>query len=381
MEKYLIHIVQSAFCLAMLYLPFRCWLRTETFFRVNRYVLLGITVLSFILPFLCVPRFIQATSVGLPEIIIVGQTKNLTEAHFAIHWSAIATCVYLSGSIFMLIWRIKDWIRLKQFISQGYLWIHEENNVHIYCHAYPVASFSWMKQIVISEKDYQENGHAILQHEYGHIQCHHSWDMVWLSFLQTIQWFNPMVWMLTHDMNAIHEYEADNWMIKQGEDQKAYQMLLIEKACGKHCESRFVRHFNRGMVKKRIEMMTKEKSRILVLWKYIYLLPVSVALVWMFSPLTEINRQELSELPFETYRFIAQQANYPISAIKKGIQGNVVIQMSLNGQGELNSLKVVKSTDASLEEEALRIIQRMPKWKTGNEGSTQYTIPIHFRLQ
>ena len=101
----------------------------------------------------------------------------------------------------------------------------------------------------------------------------------------------------------------------------------------------------------------------------------------MFSPLTEINRQELSELPFETYRFIAQQANYPISAIKKGIQGNVVIQMSLNGQGELNSLKVVKSTDASLEEEALRIIQRMPKWKTGNEGSTQYTIPIHFRLQ
>lgn len=381
METYFIHIVQSALCLAVLYLPFRYWLRKETFFRINRYVLLGITVVSFILPFLCIPRIVQDASIGLPEIIIAGQSEYISEAHPAISRKTIATWLYLSGSICLLIWKIKEWIRLKQFIHKGYLWKHEGNDIHIYCHAYPVASFSWMKQVIISEKDYQENGNTILQHEYGHIQCHHSWDMIWLSFVQIVQWFNPMTWMLTHDMNAIHEYEVDRWMIRQGEDQKAYQMLLIEKACGRHRKYRLVHHFNHNMVKKRIEMMTKEKSRRQALWKYIYLLPACILLIWIFSPIIKTGQQKLSELPIETCRFIGQQAKYPTLAIQKGIQGNVVLQMTLSEQGELNSLKVVNSTDPSLEEEALRIIQRMPKWENGHEGNTQYTIPIHFILQ
>ena len=380
MEAYLIYIAQNSLCLIVLYLPFRLWLREETCFHANRYVLLGITALSFILPLLKFPWLIQETIIRFPEITIVGQQVSTFESHSSISWTIIAMYLYLSGSICLLIRRICEWISIKRFIPRGCIWTTEDNGTQIYCHADPVTSFSWMNQIVISVEDYQRNGHAILLHEKGHIQCRHTWDMIWISCVQVVQWFNPFVWLLSKDLQAIHEYEADRWTIDQGEDRMTYQLLLIERG-SKQPSFPLTNHFRSGMTKKRIQMMNLHPSSSRTRMRYIYLFPIAMVVLWLLSPKAEISKEEYSDLPLETFRYIAQHCKYPTSAIQKGIQGEVVLQMSLDGEGDLQTLKVVKSIDPLLETEALQIIQKMPKWKTGKEGITQYIIPITFNLQ
>ena len=56
MENWITYIVECALCLALLYLPFWGLLKKETFFQYNRFVLLAITVLSFILPWISIPE-------------------------------------------------------------------------------------------------------------------------------------------------------------------------------------------------------------------------------------------------------------------------------------------------------------------------------------
>lgn len=380
MEAYLIYIAQNSLCLIVLYLPFRLWLREETCFHANRYVLLGITALSFILPLLKFPWLIQETIIRFPEITIVGQQVSTFESHSSISWTIIAMYLYLSGSICLLIRRICEWISIKRFIPRGCIWTTEDNGTQIYCHAHPVTSFSWMNQIVISEEDYQRNGHAILLHEKGHIQCRHTWDMIWISCIQIVQWFNPFVWLLSKDLQDIHEYEADRWTIDQGEDRMTYQMLLIERG-NKQPPFPFANHFRSSMIRKRILMMNQDPQSSSIRMKYIYLFPIVIAMVWMLSPKSEISKEEYSDLPPEVFQYIARHSKYPTSAIQKGIQGEVVLQMSLDGKGELKALEVVKSIDPLLDTEALRVVKNIPKWKTGKEGITQYIIPITFNLQ
>ena len=380
MEAYLVYMAQTSLCLAVLYLPFRLWLRKEACFHANRYVLLGMTLLSFILPLLRFPWMIQETILRFPEITIVGKQVNTIESHSSISWTIIAMCLYLSGSICLLIRRICEWISIKRFMSRGCIWTTEENGIQIYCHAHPVTSFSWMNQIVISEEDYQRNGHAILLHEKGHIQCRHTWDMIWISCIQIVQWFNPFVWLLSKDLQDIHEYEADRCTIDQGENRMTYQMLLIERG-NKQPPFPLTNHFRSSMIRKRILMMNQDPQSSRIRMKYICLFPIAIVIVWMLSPKSEISKEEYSDLPSEVFQYLGRHCKYPTSAIHKGIQGEVVLQMSLDGEGDLKTLKIVKSIDPLLETEALQIIQKMPKWKTGKEGITQYIIPITFNLQ
>lgn len=98
---------------------------------------------------------------------------------------------------------------------------------------------------------YQRNGEEILRHEHAHIVCGHSWDVLWLSMVEVIQWFNPLIWMLSKDMDAIHEYEADCMVLQHGSDPTNYQLSLIETVTKGHGYS-FSNHFTNSQVKQRI---------------------------------------------------------------------------------------------------------------------------------
>ena len=86
-----------------------------------------------------------------------------------------------------------------------------------------------MKYIVISQADLKENGHDILLHEQAHIRNHHSWDLLLVEVCSWLQWFNPAIWLLKQELQNIHEYEADEEVLRQGIDARQYQMLLIKK--------------------------------------------------------------------------------------------------------------------------------------------------------
>ncbi|MDR2917770.1 MAG: TonB family protein [Tannerella sp.] len=87
----------------------------------------------------------------------------------------------------------------------------------------------------------------------------------------------------------------------------------------------------------------------------------------------------------ELMSFIAKSIKYPVVAQENGIQGRVTCAFVVNKDGTIVDAEVVRGIDASLDKEALRVINSMPKWKPGEQRGkpvrVKYTVPINFRLQ
>ncbi|MGM9743188.1 MAG: TonB family protein [Candidatus Cryptobacteroides sp.] len=136
-----------------------------------------------------------------------------------------------------------------------------------------MSPFSWMKYIVIPAKDMTGNHSAIISHELAHIRCGHSMELLLVDLASAFQWFNPAVWMLRSDLQELHEYEADDAVLRTGADIKEYQYLLIRKAVGRSGYS-IANSFNHSILKNRITMMSKSKSPLLRGFRSLYLLPI-----------------------------------------------------------------------------------------------------------
>ena len=84
-------------------------------------------------------------------------------------------------------------------------------------------------------------------------------------------------------------------------------------------------------------------------------------------------------------RYLAQNLQYPILAQEQGIQGRVVCQFIVEKDGSVGDVTVIRGVYESLDNEAIRVVEAMPKWIPGvQEGEivrVRYTLPIRFQLQ
>ena len=298
MSAVLLYSIKSAIVLTMLYLPYMLMLRRESFFRFNRMVLLSILLLSLVLPLCNIPWMsldhqpvvqaaqLQMLELGipvhvLPEVqVIASPLRGGREGSFSLFH--LFTFIYIIGMVTLLVARLWQIARLQFGLKQGVLWHNDEQGVRIYCHSGDVAPFSWMRNIVINEKDYDEAGREIVLHEMGHIQRRHSWDVVLLTLVQMLQWWNPLCYVLGISLRDVHEYEADNFVLEQGVSAQGYQLLLIRKAVGSGSYA-FANSFNHSLTKKRITMMKKSKSNPWMKSKALYVIPVAALALSAFA--------------------------------------------------------------------------------------------------
>ena len=297
-----VYILKSSFCLAVFYLFYRLLLSRETFHRFNRIALLGILLLSCLLPFVEVsvrrPVEMYQTMMTWEQWLLLTDLAG-TETHAVqvqenvVTWIQGLLLVYLFGILFFMLRNIYSlfglWVLLKSgrrekvsdyvvTVVKAVLIVHERD----------ISPFSWMRYIVISQKDLHENGREILTHELAHIRNRHSWDLFAADICIFFQWFNPAAWLLKQELQNIHEYEADETVINEGVDARQYQLLLIKKAVGTRLYS-MANSFNHSKLKKRITMMLKEKSNPWARLKYLYVLPLAAIAVTAFA------RPEISE--------------------------------------------------------------------------------------
>jgi periplasmic protein TonB len=84
-------------------------------------------------------------------------------------------------------------------------------------------------------------------------------------------------------------------------------------------------------------------------------------------------------------RFIANSIKYPQIAQENGIQGRVYVQFVVDRDGTITNASIARGVDASLDREALRVVNSLPKWKPGMQRGkpvkVSYTVPINFVLQ
>ena len=433
MGIFFVYILKSAICLALFYLFYRLLLSRETFHRFNRVALLGLLVLSCVVPLIEVGseavNVVNRQFFSWEEMLMMAELNSGVAAEVVetYSWREVLLLVYLVGIAFFLVRNLWSLGRMYGLID-GCKKRKLDDGVLLFIHQKTITPFSWMKCIVVSEKDYVESGETILTHERAHIANHHSWDLLLADLCVFFQWFNPAAWLLKQELQNIHEYEADEWVINQGIDAKTYQLLLIKKAVGTRLYS-MANNLNHSNLKKRITMMIKKKSNPWACMKYLYILPLATIAVAAFArpeisnefdeissakvsdlasfvkadgeksletpPVTSLAPQdsvfqaveEMPEFPGgmkAMMQFIFSNVKYPAISQENGTQGRVITQFTVGKDGSITDAKVLRSVDPYLDKEALRVISAMPKWKPGKQGgkvvATRFTMPIDFRL-
>lgn len=87
----------------------------------------------------------------------------------------------------------------------------------------------------------------------------------------------------------------------------------------------------------------------------------------------------------EFSKWVAQNLKYPEIAKENGVQGRVMLQFTVNPNGTISDVKVLRGVDASLDKEAVRVVSSSPKWTPGKQRDravkVTYTFPVIFQLR
>lgn len=261
MGEFFIYSIKVSLCLAAFYLLYKLLLSRDTFHTFNRVTLLSFILLSLVLPWVHVPvdtpTMVYDGRVQVEQLLITGVVDK-GPSPSGLTAIQVLFLVYVAGAAFFLVRETASLIGLYRFIS-GKEYVRTDDGVRIIIVDREVSPFSWFHNIVISRSDYESGRREILIHEKQHINRHHSLDIVLCNVLLIFQWFNPAMWLLFRELRNIHEYEADEAVLRSGADAYAYQLLLIRKAVGDQF-FRMANNLNHNSLKKRITMMVTKRS-------------------------------------------------------------------------------------------------------------------------
>ena len=188
---FLYYDIRVAALIAVFYMFYRLLLSRDSLHQLNRAVLLGTAVASFVLP-LCVITIhhteVLPTAPAVNTSVAIG--GSAAEVSATPWWHTALVAVYWAGvmlTIFHIIFSISKVCILIRRCERH----RQADGTVIAVADGEVSPFSWMHYIVVPRSDYAHPDSAILTHEREHIRRHHSWDVLLVDILTSFQWFNP----------------------------------------------------------------------------------------------------------------------------------------------------------------------------------------------
>lgn len=289
MTIFLLYLLKVSVCTSVFYLAYNVALSKETFFKMNRIVLLLAVLASVVLPIwtLTISKEIIISQDLRQDIFVGGFSGDQLSASIdnAIDWRdfmpVIALIVFLTGATFISIKNLYGVFQISRIIKYSIKETQSDVNIHISKN--DVIPFSWFRNIIISEEDYNSNREIIIEHERAHIQLNHNYDLLFINAVAIFQWFNPLFWLLRKELITIHEYQADNHVLQNGIDARKYQYLLISKGTVQSFSIPVVNHLCSGNFQKRIKMMLKKRSNPNKAIKVLLLIPLLAIAIAAFA--------------------------------------------------------------------------------------------------
>jgi TonB family protein len=475
------YILESlAFQLVFL-LAYDLFLKKETFFQWNRAYLLGTFALSIILPWVKVEALttpmldgLQTTTVFLTQLngVVLGPGAEETSILQQISWPYLVLGL---GSLLATIWFAYKLVQIKRLHHKGAVEHYREFTKVTMPQS--TSAFSFFRNIFMGEEIQKDKKDNILAHELVHVKQWHSLDLLFFELARIVFWFNPLVYIYQNRVAELHEFIADERAVKH--NKADHFEMLLSQAFHTQKISFVNQFFNRSLIKKRIVMLQKKKSKAVWQLKYVLLLPLVLGMLVYTSceseksntvsdserqlsleerlqmlnneiegkdSLTESERNQIAkmaqtmidqtnksasevngwtvkaginppasverdstdavafavidEVPIfpgcenavdkkqcfneKIVEHIKKHFRYPEAAEKQGIQGRVSILFTIDTNGEISSIKK-RGPSEILENEAVRIIERLPKMQPGkHKGETvnvPFAIPITFKLK
>lgn len=434
MNEFGIFLYESGISLSVLYIFYWLLLRKETYFSLNRIILVSTLLLALVIPFIRITitghaeqgsivyifnRFIMDPLVVSPETVQTDKIQSISLIQ-------IIYFIYFAGVIFFflkfLVQFFQIFILVKKYGTRklfGYKIVPIDNDL---------SPFSFFNFIFIDPGKIEENElKNVLYHEGEHARKFHTVDIILLEIICIIQWFNPFIWFYKLALREIHEYEVDLRVIKNGENKLNYQKLILQQAFGNQFFQVVHHLLTNSLIKKRITMMTKTGSKKRTIIKSLFILPIAAMLVMIFSFTRETEPNDLTgnftekglnntqliitqdqdtaiseeiffiveEMPkfphdslesFVAFReYVMKHLEYPEIAAEKGIEGTVYVEFVVNKKGDVTNVKIKRGADPLLDAEAIRVIKSSTQWKPGKQRgqlvNVAFVFPIMFVTQ
>ena len=413
-------IVFSTLSSGLLYGLYCLTLRRDRWLQLSLWYLLLALGFSIIFPFFSLPERIASAS---RSVIPTGDylvTLNEVEisAITAPHTLGVMVDIYLVGFalctaylLFQMVLQTVKVLRLRRRhpvyrtsdgfdIPRGSSLILLDDDT---------APYSFFNQIVVGTCGLTDDElRCILAHESLHVRQLHSLDILFARLMCCLAWFNPFAWLIMRELRAVQEFQADAASIGTC-GREDYLYLLYRQVTGTGY-GHITNNFQSINIKKRIVMMNKQKTRFGA-WKLLAVLPVVALLMTVGCKQTTptetpenepaaVAEQQLSDSMYDfelldtepefeggvegLYKYLAENIHYPEQAKAEGIQGRVFVTFVIEADGSVGDAKVMRGIGGGCDEEALRVVEAMPKWKPGTVGGksvrVQYNLPVSYKL-
>ncbi|MEP7252877.1 MAG: M56 family metallopeptidase [Ginsengibacter sp.] len=298
------YILYASLILTACLIFYKLLLQQETFFRLNRFVLLACMMLAFVLPVLHVPQQMSfrkapaelkitqtesnssqfnipdpSSTLTRPRTTSVADTQSYINMQQVIHW--LIYLYWFGVAIFALNFLMQAIVLLYKAYSRPVIIDGKFRIVEI---AGDKAPCSFGNNIFINPEKYDwDTYNQVLLHEKIHIDQKHTLDLLLAEIVLIFQWFNPFAWMWRKELENNLEFFTDNKLLEQEKVEKqSYQVNLL-KVAAPHYPLSLTTNYNQSTLKKRLLMMNSKKSNVHTIWKYFFLLPLMVLFVCLFN--------------------------------------------------------------------------------------------------
>ncbi|WP_396597508.1 M56 family metallopeptidase [Dokdonia sp. R86516] len=342
-------------------------LRKETFFVYNRIYLLLTPVIALLLPFVKIASLqtvvpVEVMSVMLPEVVIAEATTSQTEqtSSFVIPWLSIYF-VGVAVSVLLLVIKVKSFISYLSFKRRGEHIINVPNSTE---------AFTFFKYIFIGEDIDTLSRKQILTHEQIHAKQGHTWDLIFFEIMKIIFWFNPLIYFNQKLISTVHEYLADQ-KATAASSKKVYYEELLNTAFGTNNLSFTNTFFNQSLIKNRIIMLQKSKSKKSALIKYAFIVPLVLGMLVYVSCSEDnelVENQSLEEKISELQLLIEQKENLSKT------ESQMINDLSMTSAKKTKGTSVHTFNMSKDDDELIEVVEEEVVYDVDENGNIPFTV-------
>lgn len=397
------YLLKSGLLLAVFYAVYKLLLENERMFRFNRAYLLGSLIFSFIIPlqlFTFKPLFESGlNAIQLEGIEIRTSRAPINENYLLEYVFAILKRVYVIVAVVLGFRLLLNVLSFFKKISNKET--RSVDGVKVILTDEAVLPHSFWNAIFVNKTEFEMGKipSELLIHEKAHLEQRHTLDILFVAVLQTVFWFNPFLSLFRKAIKLNHEFLADEAVNKQFGEVRSYQNLLLEFASNQQTVA-LASNINYLITKKRLLMMTKEKSPLAMILKVSSVAAVSVVLLIAFNSQAvaqtsfsgkNANDNRISEKTNviqpqfpggieKFYMFVGQNFRMPEEFSKHKMEGKLFVEFMVEKDGSLSEFKIVKDLGYGVSDEVIRVLKLSPKWipatENGQAVRVLYSLPI-----
>ncbi|MEI6586984.1 MAG: M56 family metallopeptidase [Sediminibacterium sp.] len=319
----LFYLLKVVLCSALLYTYYWFVLRNKQFHQYNRFYLMGISVLSWIVPLISI-QIVKEQDIASSKVLnfanFISENNSLLEQEIIENtakytWDNLLLIIGIIISLFFIIRFVKSLWDIRKLISLYPLKVLKGMNlVMTDVKGTPFSFFKyifWNTAIDLSS----DVGKKILAHEVVHIEEKHSVDKLLIELQLLIGWFNPIVWLIRNELYLIHEFIADQKSI-ENQDSSVLAELLLASAYPKQ-QHLLTNTFFYSPIKRRLFMLNQIKKTKFSHLRRLFVLPITICVVLSFSIKTiEVKASAIIRENFEKTSVKLQTASDTIPKTK-----------------------------------------------------------------